>query len=166
MNKNNLLKRINKIHLLVILALLIIIIAVLMTALFSRANSNDLTYRNDTVRSKVINDYLESKQYPGLACATQIIAYNTLDSYAQFVCTIKKGYTLKQTKLGGTSNVGRFTFNTTNKEIKAAEYPSEVFYSQRLKELLPTDVLKAYENTQSTTNKELDDEATKRAAAE
>lgn len=166
MNKNKLLKRINKTHLLVTIALLIIMIAVLMTALFSRASSNDLTYRNDTVRSKVINDYLESKQYPGLACATQIIAYNTLDSYAEFVCAIKKGYTLEQTKLGGTSNIGRFTFSTTGNDIKAAEYPSEVFYSQRLKELLPTGVLKAYENTQSTTSKELSDEATRRAVAE
>lgn len=163
MTKTQLFKRINKTHLLITIALLIILIIVLTAVLVSRTSDNNLTYHNDTTRSAVINDYLESTQYPGLACATKIIAYNNLDSYAQFVCTIKKGYTLEQTKLGGTSSIGRFTFSTANKEIKAAEYPSEVFYSQRLRELLPVEVLKAYENTQSNNTKVLKDTAAKRA---
>ena len=145
---------------------MVFIIIALSVALFSRTNGNNLTYENDTARSTVINDYLESAQYPGLACATKIIAFNNLDSYAQFVCNIKKGYTLEQTKLGGTSNIGRFTFSITNKEIKAAELPGEVFYGQRLRELLPTEVLKAYENTQTNNTKVLNDMATKRAGTQ
>lgn len=173
MNKNHLLKRISNAYLIlsyliviVIVALLITIIALVASVILSRPKSNDLTYGNDTTRSKLINDYLELHEYPGLACATEVVAYNTLDSYAQFTCTIKKGYTLDQTKLEGTTNVGRFTFNAAGNDIKAAEYPSEVFYGERLIELLPTDVLKAYYDSQSKNGEKLTDVAKQRAGTQ